>query len=192
MRFASARFIGALPLAAALFTGAARADEVTDTLQSAIESYEAGDVAYALEELTYAQQLMMAMKADGLAAFLPPAPDGWTMEANTDMNAAMAMMGGGTGAEGRYTNGTESFTITLTADSPMVGMFAGMFGNAAMLAAGGAKTIRVGRERFMDQDGQLTGLIENRILVQATGAPVEVMLPAIEAMDFAELGRFGN
>jgi hypothetical protein len=186
------RSVLSLSLAAMLAAGTVRADEVTDTLQSALESYEAGDVAYALEELAYAQQLMMAMKADGLAAFLPPAPDGWTMEINTEMNAAMAMMGGGTGAEGRYTNGSDSFTITLTADSPMVGMFAGMFGNAAMLAAGGAKTIRVGRERFMDQDGQLTGLIENRILVQANGASVDTMLPLIESMDFRELARFGN
>ena len=181
-----------LPLVAALAVGTAQADEVTDTLQSAIESYEAGDVAYALEELAYAQQLMMAMKADGLAAFLPEAPDGWTREINTEMNAALAMMGGGTGAEARYSNDSQSFTITLTADSPMVGMFAGMFGNAAILAAGGAKTIRVGRERFIDQDGQLTGLIENRILVQATGAEVDVMLPLIESIDFRELGRFGN
>ena len=186
------RSLLAVPLALTLAIGPAQADEVADTLRSALESYEAGDVAYALEELAYAQQLMMAMKADGLAAFLPPAPDGWTMEVNTEMNAALAMMGGGTGAEGRYSNGTDSFTLTLTADSPMVGMFAGMFGNAAVLAAGGAKTIRIGRERFMDQDGQITGLIENRILVQASGAAPDVMLPVIEAIDFRELGRFGN
>ena len=186
------RSLLALPLALALTAGATHADEVSDTLRSALESYEAGDVAYALQELAYAQQLMMAMKADGLAAFLPPAPDGWTMEVNTEMNAALAMMGGGTGAEGRYSNGTDSFTLTLTADSPMVGMMAGMFGNPAVLAAGGAKTVRVGRERFIDQDGQLSGLIANRILVQATGATPEVMLPVVETIDFGGLAGFGG
>jgi hypothetical protein len=175
--------LAALPLSA-------RADEVTDTLRSAIEAYEAGDVQYALEEITFAQQLLQAMKAEGLVAFLPPAPEGWSREVNTDMNDGMAMIGGGTGAEADYSDGDASFTLTLMADNPMVAAMAGMFANPMIMAASG-KITRVGRQKFLDQDGDLTGLIDGRILVQASGADVEVMLPVLEAIDFEGLGKFG-
>jgi hypothetical protein len=62
-----------------------------------------------------------------------------------------------------------------------------MFANAAMM---GVKQVRVGRERFADQDGQLTALIANRVLVQASGAPADVMVPVLESIDFARLGSF--
>lgn len=182
-----------LTAAAALAaTAPVRADEVTDTIQSALAAYEEGDVKYALEELAYAQQMLLAMKAEGLAAFLPEAPEGWTRTVNTEVNSALAMMGGGTGAEAEYSRDGERFTVTLTADSPMVAMFSGMFGNAAVLAASGAKTHRLGRERFIDQDGQITGLIDNRVLVQASGASAEVVLPVLETIDFRGLARFGS
>ena len=180
-----------LALIAALSIAAAplAADEISDTLQSALQAYEDGDIAYALEELEYAKQQMLALKTDALSAYLPPAPAGWTREENTDMNAGLAMMGGGVGAGADYTNGAQSFTITLMADNPMVGAMAGMIGNAGLM---GAKIVRVGRQKFMDQDGQLSALIDNRILVQAEGAPQEIMLPVLETIDYRALGRFGQ
>jgi hypothetical protein len=181
-----------LALALSVSTSAAHADEVRDTIASALAAYDQGDIAYAMQELSYVQQLMLAMKADGLAVFLPPAPDGWTREISTEASAAMSMMGGGTGAEATYSGSGQEFTITFTADSPMIGMFSGMLGNTAMMSASGAKTHRLGRERFMEQNGELTGLIDNRILIQASGVDVEIMLPLIESIDFRELGRFGS
>jgi len=181
--FLLAAALAALPLSA-------HADEVTDTLKSAIDAYEAGDLQYALEEIAFAQQLMQAMKAEGLVAFLPAAPEGWTREVDTEMNAGMAMLGGGTGAEAEYSNGDVSFTITLMADNPMVAAMAGMFANPMIMAASG-KITRVGRQKFIDQDGELTGLIDGRVLVQASGADVEVMVPVLEAIDFEGLGKFG-
>ncbi|WP_287187034.1 hypothetical protein [Rhodovulum sp.] len=47
----------------ALAPAPALADEVVDTLNSAIAAYEAGDVKYALEELAYARQKMQAVAA---------------------------------------------------------------------------------------------------------------------------------
>jgi len=166
------------------------ADEVTDTLQSAIEAYEEGDFQYALEEIAFAQQLLQAMKTEGLVAFLPPAPEGWSREVNTEMNAGLAMIGGGTGAEADYGNGDVSFTITLMADNPMVAAMAGMFATPMIMAASG-KITRIGRQKFLDQDGELTGLVNGRILVQASGADVAVMVPVLEEIDFDGLGNFG-
>jgi len=177
--------IAALALAATPLA----ADEITDTLDSAKQAYEEGDVAYALEELEYAKQQMLALKTDALSAYLPPAPDGWSREMNTDMNAGLAMMGGGVGAEAEYSGDGQSFTIRLMADNPMVGAMSGMIGNAALM---GAKIVRVGRQKYMLQDNQMSALIDHRILVQAEGAPQEVMQPLLETIDYRALSGFGR
>ncbi|TNE63776.1 MAG: hypothetical protein EP336_16840 [Rhodobacteraceae bacterium] len=168
---------------------AAMADEVSDTLNSALKAYEEGDVTYALEELDYAKQLMQEMKTGELSTFLPAAPEGWTAEDDADTTAGFAMMGGGTAAAKRYFKETgEEFTITIVVDSPMIGMMGGMIQNAGAM---GMKTVRVGREKFLDNEGDLSALIEGRVLVQASGEPREVVLPLLESIDYRELGRFG-
>lgn len=174
----------------ALLAAPVAADEVTDTLNSALKAYEDGDTQYALEELEYAKQLMLEMKTDALNQFLPPAPEGWTREVNNEMRAALGMMGGGVGAEANYRSGTgEKFKITIMADNPMVGAMAGVIGSAGAI---GAKIRRVGRQKFMDQKGQLSSLVDNRILVQASGADIELMIPVLETIDYRKLGRFGQ
>ena len=168
----------------------AAADDVTDALNSAIEAYEDGDVKYALEELEYAKQLLSAMKADELVGFLPAAPEGWTREISTEMGAGLAMMGGGTGAEAEYSkSGAPSFTITLMADNPMVGAMSGMLANATAI---GAKIERLGRQKVMVQDGEITGLVDNRILVQAKDGDIDTMLEVVGTIDFRALRDFGR
>ncbi|MEO0750413.1 MAG: hypothetical protein AAFY25_01280 [Pseudomonadota bacterium] len=176
-------------MALVLAMGTAKADDITEALQSAIEAYEEGDTQYALEELDYAKQLLQALKTDALVGFLPEAPDGWTREVDTEMNAGMAFMGGGTGAEATYNGDGQSMTITVMADNPMVAGMAGMIGNAALI---GAKIERIGREKFMVMEGEINGLIDNRILVKASGGEVDAMLELLETMDFKALGQFGS
>lgn len=176
-------------LALVALTAPALADEVSDTLSSALQAYEDGDIGYAIEELDYAKQLLQAMKTDALAGFLPEAPDGWTREVSSEMSSGLSMFGGGIGAEATYSNDTDSFTVTLMANNPMVSAFGGMISSAGMM---GGKMVRVGREKFLDQDGELTGLIDNRILIQAQGADPELMLPVLEAIDFKALEDFGD
>ncbi len=179
----------ATALSAVLSVPAAQADDITDALSSATKAYEQGDIQYALEELEYAKQLMMALKTDALVEFLPPPPQDWSRTVNTEMTASLGLMGGGTGAEARYDNGNNSFTVSLMADNPMVGAMAGLLGNAASI---GARIERVGRQKFMVQDGELTALVDSRILVKATGEDIDTMLATLETMDFRALGDFGR
>lgn len=165
------------------------ADDVTDTLNSALEAYEEGDIDYAIEELDYAKGLLQAMKTQALEQFLPEAPDGWSLEVDSDMGAGMAMLGGGLGTKGTYTKDGERFTITILVNNPMVTAFGGMLANATML---GMKVERVGREKFLNDDGELTGLVDDRILVKAEGGDTETMLEVIKSMDFKALGDFGS
>lgn len=176
-------------LFAVSFAAPGGADEVTDALHGALDAYNDGDVKYALEELDYARQLMIEMKAQELERFLPAAPDGWTREINTELNAGLAMMGGGTGAEAQYGNGNDQFTITIMANNPMVGAMAGMLGGAAAI---GARIERIGRQKFMVQDGEYTGLVDSRILVKAAGDRPEVIKTTLELMDFNALSDFGR
>lgn len=178
------------PAAIALAATAAQADEVSDALQSALQAYQDGDVQYALEELEYAKQLMSAMKTEELAGLLPEAPPGWSREISSEASAGLAMMGGGIGAEAKYSkSGERNVTVTVMADNPMVGAMAGMLGNAAAM---GAKIERIGRQKAMVKEGEITLLVDNRILIQAKGGEVEMMLALLKTMDFRALSNFGR
>ncbi len=186
------RFAAALA-AFAFLAVPVQADDVTDAIQNALEAYNEGDIQYATDELNFAMQLLNEMKADQLVGFLPEPLDGWEREINTEQSAALAVMGGGLGAEAEYRNSSgESFTITIMADNPMVAAMSGMLGNTAMIAASGGKLVRVGREKFMAQDGDLTGLIANRFLIQGSGRPQEAMIDHMKEIDFRALSGFGS
>ncbi|HBZ42836.1 MAG TPA: hypothetical protein DEO85_01995 [Maritimibacter sp.] len=178
-----------LALALALAATPALADDVTDTLSSALQAYEDGDIDYAMEELDYAKSLLKAMKTQALGQFLPDAPEGWTREIDTEVSGALGMMGGGTGAQAEYTNGSEKIELMIMANNPMVTAFGGMLANAAML---GMKVERVGREKFLWDDDQLTGLIDNRILIQAEGGDKDMLLTLVGEIDFEALENFGD
>ena len=116
-------------LAAGVFAVAASfapADEISDAIETALQAYKDGDIRFAQDELTFAQQLLQEKSAMSLSDCLPDAPAGWTREINTEMNAGLAMMGGGVGAEATYSDGSNRFTVTVMADNPMVTAMAGM------------------------------------------------------------------
>lgn len=178
-------------LSAALLTGftAAVADEFTEALNAAKEAYAADDIELAAEELAYASQLVQRMKQERFAEALPEPLDGWTREISTEDTAAMGMFGGGVSAEATYFGEPGEFTITMTADSPALMAMVGMFSNPQMLASMG-EVVRIGRQTFVKEDGELTGVIGGRIFLQASGsAPIEDIIAHMENMDFAAVSQ---
>lgn len=172
------------------FAGAASADEISDALSAALKAYEDGDVAYALEELDFAKAKLGALKSDALFGYLPPAPEGWTREDDKEAGAGMAMFGGGTAAEATYTSadGAQSYTISMMADSPMVAQMSALMTNAAVM---GMEVMRIGRQKFAKNDGEITGLVANRILVRAEGDDADLLVKALEQIDYGKLTQFG-
>lgn len=166
------------------------ADDFTDTMQSALTAYEEGDLNYAAEELDFARQMLKDMRSGALTSYLPEAPEGWSMEMDEDTVAGYSMMGAGTSAAAIYTspNGDE-ISVAYAVDSPMIAMIAPMLASAQMM---GMKLVRVGREKFMMQDEELVGLIDNRIFVQASGADEATMIGLLETVDFEALAGYGN
>ena len=166
-----------------------RADEVSDLLTSALEAYEAGDLQFAIDDLEMARQALLEMKTDSLGAFLPDAPDGWAREVSSEMGQALAMMGGGVGAEATYTDNSGGHVkITLMADNPMVSSMSAMIASAGAM---GLKVERIGRQRFATQDDQMMALVGNRVLVQGEG-DLDAVRGLLDKMDFQALASFGN
>ncbi len=185
------RIIPAAALAAFLLPAPALADDITDALNAAIEAYEAGDIQDALAETGYATQLLNDMQSQGLEAFLPPALPGWTRELSEEPAQGLGFMGGGSSAEAEYTGPDGRFTIMMVADNPMVGAMAGLLGNATIMATMG-RIERINGESFLNADNELSGLIGGRVLIQASGAPVEVMAEHLEQVDFDALAELGG
>ena len=181
-------------LAVVLAAVPAAADEFTDTLESALKAYREGDISGAREDLDYAGKLLASLKSEALAKFLPEALPGWTREeASADDAAAaggfMGMLGGGTSAAATYVKGAESLTITLVADSPMVSGFGAIM--TGLAGAGGGKPIRIKRTQFTMNEGDLQGVVDNKVMVSVGGsASLEQKTAQIEAMDFEALGDF--
>lgn len=142
----------ALPLAGLalvpLLAAEARADDITDQLQLAIELYEEGDLAATVTELQYAIGEIQAKLGDAFATSFPPAPAGWSA-AEPSREAGAAFMGGGTIVNREYTEdgGNGRMSAQLIIDNPMIQGMAALFSNPAMLSANPNMTrVRMGRD----------------------------------------------
>jgi hypothetical protein len=133
---------------------------------------------------------MTDLKAAGLADFLPAALPGWTRTEDAETaSLPFPMLGGGSTASASYTDGTDEFTITLVANSPMISGMAAMLSGLATM--GGGKSIRVQRQQFQVTDTEIQGVVNGKVLVSISGdAPVEAKQAHLETMDLRALGDF--
>jgi hypothetical protein len=197
IQFFQELFLTRFSLAAAVFASfhlvsPASADSVSDALQAATDAYAAGDLKAATASVATASAGLAVLQSEKLVAFLPEAPDGWTREASPDFAAGMAIMGGGSGTEMRYTNADgNSFTITIMADNPMVSGMLGIFASDVMMASMG-KVIEVEGAKLIDQDGTILSVVGQSIMVQASGLDTPTMLPIVSAVDFNGLASIAN
>jgi hypothetical protein len=167
------------------------ADEVEDSLQMALEAYQAGDLNAAKEELDFASQLLSQMKAEGLSGYLPEALPGWTRAEGGDQSQAMAQFGGGVTASATYSRDQDRIEVQLMAGNQMVTTMAGMFGNAAMMGSMGTVKRLKRQKVVINQNGDVQAMIDNRVFVQISGrAPTEDKEAYFEALDFRGLKDF--
>ena len=175
-------------LAVVVATGTAIADEFTDTIEAAMEAYEAGDIKTAKEEIDFAAQLLGQMKAEGLSAFLPEALDGWEREVGDTQS--MAALGGGQMASATYRMDGETVEIQLMAGNQMVTAMGAMFSNPVLMGAAG-KVKRINRQKVViTKQGEIQTLI-NQVMVQITGsADVDAKEEYFGEMDVKGLKEF--
>lgn len=169
----------------------ARADEVEDALETALDAYRAGDIAAAKEEIDFAAQLLAQQRAAGLGDFLPEALPGWTRLEEQNRGQSGAAFGGGMAASANYRRGTDHIEVELMADNQIVTAMAAMFGNVAMMGAMG-QVKRIGRQKVVvTPEGEVQALVDNRILVKVSGnAPIEDKEAYFKAIDIRGLKDF--
>ncbi|WP_422075155.1 hypothetical protein [Tranquillimonas rosea] len=179
--------VAPLIAALALAAGPVAADDLARSLDAARTAYDAGDLQAALEELDNAREHIQTARAERLAAFLPAPRDGW----ERTVNLSPADPIGGIAVSGIYSDEGTTFTLTLVADSPLITGFAGMMRDAGLMTQMGQ--IRVIDEKvFIDNGGELTTVVGDRVLVQAGGATPTQMSHHLAAMDFDALAGFGS
>jgi hypothetical protein len=168
----------------------ALADDVSDKLQSALDAYAKGDLKTATTDLAMANGAIARAKQARIVAMLPPAPDGWTLSVNDEYTANLAMAGGGSGTEANYTDGQgNTLTVSITADSPMMMGMAGMLMNAQMMAMMGP-VIELPGIQLLQQENTLTGMIDQRIMVNISGLPLDAARTILDEIDFVKLASF--
>jgi hypothetical protein len=191
-----AKITGALALTAALVLAVetTAADEVTDQLDAAKASYEAGELRAAAETLSAAVETIRAQITAGLLTLFPPPFDGWTADEAQSQSGGLASILTGTQLSRRYVreDGAE-VSLSLMADSPMMPMLTMAISMPFMMQANeDLKTYSLKGERGMlehtpgSQTYKVTLMVGSRLLVQGEGSgladpgPVEQYLQALD------------
>ena len=171
------------------------ADDVTDSINEAMQYYKNGEYTSAVESLNYASQLIQQKKGEGLESLLPKPLDGWTAEATTSQAMGTAMLGGGVTAERQYKKGGSSITIQIITDSPLLQSFMMMFSNPMFAASDGGKLEKIGGQKAIvkydaqNKSGDVKIVVANRFLVSVEGEEVakEDLKKYAEAIDYKKL-----
>jgi hypothetical protein len=188
-----------LPLAATLtvaaaLSAAAQADEITDQLDAARQSYEQGELRAAVQTLQFTVAGIQEKINLSLLKLLPEPLAGWTADAPEAASAGMAAMIAGTNLTRRYhrDDGAE-VQVSITADSPFLAMMTMMLSNPMLMQADPDTRIytHAGRRGMVkhekDTDSWEISLMGNgNVLIQVSGTgikdkePVDAYLKAID------------
>lgn len=183
-------------LAASLLTFV-NADDVVDTLNEAIKSYESGEYSIATEDLNYAIQLIQQKKGKGLEAYLPEALPGWSAKKAESKTAGAGMFGGGITTSRQYEKNSSKIKIELITDSPLLQSMMGIFSNPMFATADGGKLQRINREKAIvkyneeRERGDITIVVDKRFLVKVEGQKVSLdeLEAYAKAIDFKKLKK---
>lgn len=165
-------------IAGSIFCGTAFADEVTDSINAALESYKKGNHSEAVNNLNFASQKIAQLKSDKLKAFIPKALDGWKGEEPTSQAAGSGMFGGGISAEGKYTKKGSNLSVKIATDSPLLQGIMMMMSNPMFAANDGGKVEKINGQTAMvkynsaSKDGNINIVVAGKMLVTVEGNDV--------------------
>lgn len=150
------------------------ADEVEDSINEALKLYKEGKLTEAAASLQVATNAINEKKGGSIASALPAAIGEWKGGEISNSNA-LSIIGGGSTVERPYTKGEKSASITIIADSPMIGQIIGLMSNPTIAGLAGMKMKKVGGNTVTLQKGQGMGqiVIDNRFLVQIQGGELK-------------------
>lgn len=173
----------------------ATADDVTDSINEALEQYKKGEFAGAIGSLNYASQLIGQKKGEALETLLPKELAGWKAEKSSSQAAGAAMFGGGITAERVYRKDDKEVTVSIVTDSPMLQGLMVMFNNPMFATSDGGKLEKINGQKAIvkyDEEGKsgdVQIIIANRFLVKVSGnnADLKDLKDYAGAIDFNKL-----
>lgn len=177
------------------FSATGYADDIKDSIKEALQYYENGEYKDAVESLNYASQLIQQKKGKELESFLPEPLSGWTAQEVRSQAGGAAMFGGGVTAERKYNKGSNSITIKIITDSPLMQSMMMMFSNPMLATSDGGKLERIGRQKAIvkfnpsSKQGDIKIVVANRFLVLIEGRATtqEDLKGYAKAIDYKKL-----
>jgi len=171
------------------------ADDVTDSIDEALDAYKEVEFSAAVESLNYASQLINQKKGASLSSLLPEPLDGWSAKSSNSKAMGAAMFGGGITAERKYVKGKNTVSIDIVADSPMLQSMMMMFTNPMYATSDGGKLEKIKRQKAIvkfnpeTNRGDIKIVVAKRFLVTVKGnrTTLEDLKAYANAIDYKKL-----
>jgi hypothetical protein len=174
------------------------ADDVTDSIEEALEYYNEGDFVEASSSLDYASQLIRQKRSSSLESFLPEPLAGWSAKDVESQAAGAAYLGGMISAKRLYRKEQSQITIEIFTDSPMLQSMVMMFSNPAYASADGGKLTKINRQKAIikykpsDKNGEINIVVAKKYLVTIKGRKVSEsdLVDYASAINYKKLKKF--
>jgi TusA-related sulfurtransferase len=191
-------FITLFISASFFISGAAFADEITDSIEEAIEYYKEGNYVEATSSLDYASQLIRQKRSGKLEAFLPEPLAGWSAEDVKSKASGAGYLGGMISAKRKYKKAKSSVTIEIITDSPALQTMVMMFSNPAYASADGGKLTKIKRQKAIikyhpsNKNGEINIVVAKQYLVSVKGRNINQndLVDYASAIDYKKLKKF--
>lgn len=176
------------------------ADDIKDQIDEAVKAYEKEDYNTAITALDSASTLIRQKKGELVSKLLPEPLDGWEASEGKSSAAAAGMFGGGISAEKRYTRKaegkTETITISITTDSPLMQSMGMMFSNPMFMGQDNKLTVISGEKAIANErDNSLTSMVANKVMVKIDGnkkVSPETLKEYFKSIDFKAIKDYAQ
>lgn len=192
-------FFGALLISSVWVTfSAVFADEITDSIEEAMEYYKEGNHVEAVSSLDYASQLIRQKRSGKLEALLPEPLAGWSAEDVKSRAAGSGYLGGMISAKRKYKKERSSVSIEIITDSPALQSMIMVFSNPAYASADGGKLTKIKRQKAIikyhpsNRKGEINIVVAKRYLVSIKGRNINQndLVDYASAVDYMKLKKF--
>jgi hypothetical protein len=178
--------------------GAVFADEITDSIEEAMEYYKESNYVEAANSLDYASQLIRQKRSGQLEALLPEPLAGWSAEDVKSKAAGPGYLGGMISAKRNYKKDRSSVTIEIITDSPALQSMVMVFSNPAYASADGGKLTKIKRQKAIikyhssKKDGEINIVVAKQYLVSIKGRNINEneLVDYASAIDYNKLKKF--
>jgi hypothetical protein len=178
--------------------GNASADEITDSINEAMEYYKENNYVEAANSLDYASQLIRQKRSGKLETFLPEPLDGWSAEDVKSRAAGPGYLGGMISAKRKYKKDKSSVTIEIITDSPAIQSMVMLFSNPAYASADGGKLTKIKRQKAIikyhpsNKNGEINIVVAKKYLVSVKGRSISQndLTDYASAVDYEKLKKF--